>query len=111
MMFERIKVRQDAELKRDAFFALRSGTKLSNIQKNMMMYHLQKTQKRVMRAWLVVVKANNKKRMNLIRQRAAFQERPYLARPLHVMRNLLMYKAFRSIMLNSNRRKEYRFNR
>jgi len=54
---------------------------------------------------------NNKKRLDLIKQRAAFLNRPYLAKPLLAMRNLLMFRAFRSIMLNANKRKEFKFNK
>ena len=55
--------------------------------------------------------SNNKKRLDLIKQRAAMRERPYLAKPLLAMRNLVLFRAFRSILLNASHHKELRFNR
>lgn len=49
-------------------------------------YHL-KFQKKIIKALRNVTERNNKKRLNLIRQRAAFRDRPYLKRPLLAMRN------------------------
>lgn len=110
-MYLRIKERQDAELKRDAFSALRKGTKLQLIQENMKKYYFHKFQKRVVRAWKLILDTNNKRRISLIKQRAAIREKPSLAKPLLAIRNLLMFKAFRSIMLNANREKEFTFNK
>lgn len=111
IMFLRIKERQDAELKRNAFASLRGGLKLKAIQNNMKIYHFHKFQKRVMCAWKIVVDQKNRQRLNLIKQRAALSDKPYLAKPLLAMRNLLIFKAFRSIMLNANEKKEFKFNR
>ena len=74
-------------------------------------YYLHKFQKRVVKAWRFEVNRKNKQRLSLIKQRAAFRERPYLAKPLLAMKNLLLFKAFRSIMLNASERKEFKFNR
>jgi len=104
-MYVRIKERQDAELKRDAFNALRDGLKLIHIQSNMKVYHLHKFKKSVVRSWKRVVERKNRQRMNLIKQRATLMDRPYLAKPLLAMRNFLLFKAFRSIMHNANVRK------
>ncbi len=111
MMYLRIKERTEGELKRDAFSGLCAAVRLKKIQNNMRMYYLHMFQKKVIKKWREIIKTNNKKRINLIKQRAAFRERPYLAKPLLAMRNLLMFRAFRSIMLNANKRKAFQFNR
>ena len=77
----------------------------------MMQFYLHKFQKKVIKAWRSTVAKKNFHRISLIRQRAAFHERPYLAKPLLAMRNLLVFKAFRSIMLNANRKKEFTYNK
>ena len=110
-MYLRIKKRQNVDLKRDAFIALRNGIKLRAIQNNMKVYHLHKFSKRVMKSWRARVEYKNRQRLNLIKQRAALEERPYLSKPLLAMRNLLMFRASRSIMLNANTKKEFKFNR
>ena len=77
----------------------------------MKLYYMHKFQKRVIACWRQTVERKNRQRINLIKQRAALEDRPYLAKPLLVMRNMLLFRAFRSIMLNANQRKEFKFNR
>jgi len=67
MMYVRIKQRQDGELKRDAFSALRKGTKLQLIQANMRKYYFHKFQKRVVQAWKLILDTNNVHRISLIK--------------------------------------------
>ena len=110
-MATRIAARQATELKREALKALRIGTSLSSIEERMKQFYLDQFIKKVVRAWKSHVNRQNCHRISLIRQRAAFQERPYLAKPLLAMRNILLYKAFRTIMLNANRRREVAYNR
>ena len=59
MMYDRIKGRQDGDLKRDAFSTLRAGIKLRSIQTNMKKYYLHKFRKKAIRAWRAVVDRNN----------------------------------------------------
>ena len=110
MMYVRIKGRQDVELMKDAFTSLRTSVKLKKIQSNMRLYYLHKFQKRVIRGWRRTVDTKNRHRINLIKQRAALEDRPYLAKPLLAMRNMLLFRAFRSIMLNSTQKKAFKFN-
>ena len=110
MMYVRIKERQDVELMKDAFTGLRASVKLMKIQSNMRLYYLHKFKKRVVHGWRRTVETKNRHRINLIKQRAALEDRPYLAKPLLAMRNLLLYRAFRSILLNANQKKAFNFN-
>lgn len=110
-MYVRINDRSETELKREAFNGLAAAVRLKRIQASMRTFHQHKCEKKVVKAWRALTEKNNKRRLDLIKQRAAFRERPYLKKPLLAMRNLLLFKAFRSIMLNANLRKQLVFNR
>ena len=90
---------------KDVFNVLILNSKSEALSEKMRQYYLLKFKRKVTREWRAVVVQRNYHRICLIKQRALMNEKPYLAKPLLVLRNFLMYRAFQSLVENINKKK------
>ena len=68
---------------------------LKRIEANMMRFYNFKQVKKAVEAWKRVRLVNSEKRRNRMVIRRALKRKPELAKPLFVVRNVLLYKAFK----------------
>ena len=95
-----------ARLMQNAFSSLSLNSKYGAISEKMRQYYLLKFKRKVTREWRAVVAQKNFFRIALIKQRAAMNQNPTLGRPLLVLRNFLMFKAFQSLVHNISKKKQ-----
>ena len=86
------------------------NSKRGAISDKMHHYYLLTFKRRVTREWRAVTAERNLHRIALIKQRAAMNEKPYLAKPLLALRNFLLFKAFQSLVENINRKRQVAVN-
>lgn len=67
---------------------------LKKISVNMQRFYCFKLMKNVVDSWKGIIYANNKMRRSHIDIRRTLRQRPELAQPLFVIRNILLYKSF-----------------
>lgn len=68
---------------------------LRKIDLNMRRFHAFKTMKVTFSGWRAVKEGNSAKRRDRLQIRRALKKRPELAKPLFVIRNVMLYKAFK----------------
>ena len=81
-------------VKRDALLLFSQGCKESKLERSLQTYHNHRTSKSVIQTWRAMVQMSNKVRLNLIKLRSNLRQNPSLGRPLLVLKNFLLNKAF-----------------
>ena len=100
----------NVRLMRQSYNTLMLNSKYGAISEKMKQYHLLKFKRKVTREWRAVVAQKNFFRIVLIKQRAALNQNQKLGRPLLVLRNFLMFKAFQSLVDNIQKKRQVDMN-
>lgn len=81
---------------------------MCQIQNSLLTYYDFSFKRRVYLAWKNIKDTHNRLRIALVRQRAAFRQNPRLARPLMVLKQLLLFKAFNALKTKTRRAHQYK---
>jgi hypothetical protein len=81
------------------------------IENNMREYYNSKVLQKVITDWRGYLKYANKTRIDSVTMRASFIDRPYLAKPLLMLRNQLQFKAFKKLLFYARYKKYQRANK